>query len=89
MFDGVDLGGWTHWSASALAAFSASLVECVEALTIVLAVGITRGWRSDPPPINESGSGVILDQYRTLFMEEGNGAEEVHSRADHRAFAAC
>lgn len=37
---------WLHWSASSLAAFLASLVECVEALTIVLAVGITRGWRS-------------------------------------------
>lgn len=31
---------------SALPAFLASLVEFVEALTIVLAVGITRGWRS-------------------------------------------
>ena len=29
-----------------LAAFLASLVECVEALTVVLAVGVTRGWRS-------------------------------------------
>lgn len=29
-----------------LAAFLASLVEFVEALTIVLAVGVTRGWRS-------------------------------------------
>jgi Ca2+/H+ antiporter, TMEM165/GDT1 family len=28
------------------AAFSASLVECVEALTIVLAVGSVSGWRS-------------------------------------------
>lgn len=28
-----------------LAAFAASLVECVEALTIVLAVGTVRGWR--------------------------------------------
>ncbi len=35
-----------HWSTSSLAAFLASLVECVEALTIVLAVGVTRGWRS-------------------------------------------
>jgi uncharacterized membrane protein len=31
---------------SVLAAFMASLVEFVEALTIVLAVGIVRGWRS-------------------------------------------
>jgi uncharacterized membrane protein len=29
-----------------LAAFTASAVEMVEALTIVLAVGVTRGWRS-------------------------------------------
>ena len=29
-----------------LAAFAASAVEMVEALTIVLAVGVTRGWRS-------------------------------------------
>jgi len=32
--------------AAALPAFLASLVEFVEALTIVLAVGTTRGWRS-------------------------------------------
>jgi Ca2+/H+ antiporter, TMEM165/GDT1 family len=31
---------------TALGAFTASLVECVEALTVVLAVGIVRGWRS-------------------------------------------
>src|ERR1700694_5739544 len=33
------------WTAT-LPAFLASLVEFVEALTVVLAVGITRGWRS-------------------------------------------
>ncbi|HKR77009.1 MAG TPA: hypothetical protein VJR95_10100 [Rhodanobacter sp.] len=37
---------WTHLGPSMLAAFLASLVECVEALTVVLAVGATRGWRS-------------------------------------------
>jgi len=37
---------WTNWGASTLAAFLASFVEGVEALTIVLAVGVTRGWRS-------------------------------------------
>ena len=39
----------THWTALAptvLAAFAASLVEFVEALTIILAVGIVRGWRA-------------------------------------------
>jgi uncharacterized membrane protein len=38
----------TYWSNTAgpsvLAAFLASLVECVEALTVVLAVGSVRGW---------------------------------------------
>ncbi|MDE2029112.1 MAG: FTR1 family protein [Alphaproteobacteria bacterium] len=37
---------WTHWGTSALTAFTASFVEGVEALTIVLAVGLTRGWRT-------------------------------------------
>jgi uncharacterized membrane protein len=40
---------WSHTLPSILAAFLASLVECVEALTVVLAVGSVRGprgWRS-------------------------------------------
>ena len=37
---------WVHAWPTALAAFLASIVEFVEALTIVLAVGATRGWRS-------------------------------------------
>lgn len=37
---------WTHVGTTVLAAFLASLVECVEALTVVLAVGNVRGWRS-------------------------------------------
>jgi uncharacterized membrane protein len=36
---------WTHAGPSMVAAFLASLVEFVEALTIVLAVGTIRGWR--------------------------------------------
>ena len=36
---------WTHAGPPMLAAFLASLVEFVEALTIVLAVGTMRGWR--------------------------------------------
>jgi Ca2+/H+ antiporter, TMEM165/GDT1 family len=35
-----------HAVSAGLPAFLASLVEFVEALTIVLAVGVTRGWRS-------------------------------------------
>jgi uncharacterized membrane protein len=37
---------WIHAGPPALAAFLASLVEFVEAFTIVLAVGTVRGWRS-------------------------------------------
>ncbi|MEO6779025.1 MAG: hypothetical protein ABI194_06170 [Gemmatimonadaceae bacterium] len=37
---------WTHAGTAVVAAFLASLVEFVEALTIVLAVGTIRGWRS-------------------------------------------
>ena len=35
-----------HAGPSIAAAFLASLVECVEALTVVLAVAVTRGWRA-------------------------------------------
>ena len=37
---------WAHVWPSVIAAFLASLVECVEALTVVLAVGAVRGWRA-------------------------------------------
>ena len=37
---------WIHAGPSVIAAFLGSLVECVEAATIVLAVGTVRGWRS-------------------------------------------
>jgi Ca2+/H+ antiporter, TMEM165/GDT1 family len=36
---------WAHAGPTAAAAFLASLVEFVEALTVVLAVGTVRGWR--------------------------------------------
>jgi len=41
----------------ALAAFLASMVEFVEALTIVLAVGTVRGWR---PALMGAGAGALL-----------------------------
>jgi uncharacterized membrane protein len=37
---------WIHAGPSVTAAFLGSLVECVEAVTIILAVGTVRGWRS-------------------------------------------
>lgn len=36
---------WGHAGPTMLAAFLASLVEFIEALTVVLAVGATRGWK--------------------------------------------
>ena len=36
---------WAHVGPTLLAAFLASTVEFVEALTVVLAVGTVRGWR--------------------------------------------
>jgi uncharacterized membrane protein len=36
---------WIHAGPAFVAAFLASLVEFVEALTVVLAVGVVRGWR--------------------------------------------
>jgi len=48
---------WAHAAATIAAAFLASLVEFVEALTIVLAVGIERGWR---PALIGVGAGLAL-----------------------------
>jgi Ca2+/H+ antiporter, TMEM165/GDT1 family len=49
-------GGWTHAGASAVAAFLASSVEGVEALTVVLAVGFVRGWRGS---LTGAGLGLV------------------------------
>src|ERR1700736_5760683 len=38
--------GWTQGGPAIGASFLSSAVEFVEALTIVLAVGVTRGWRA-------------------------------------------
>jgi uncharacterized membrane protein len=48
--------GWSHAGTPMLAAFLASLVEFVEALTIVLAVGTVRGWR---PALSGAALGVV------------------------------
>jgi uncharacterized membrane protein len=49
--------GWTAVGPSVLASFLASLVEFVEALTIVLAVGKVRGWR---PALLGTAAGVAV-----------------------------
>src|SRR6266403_4816604 len=43
-----------------LAAFLASAVEMVEALTIVLAVGVTRGWRSAGWGVAAAVGGLVV-----------------------------
>jgi uncharacterized membrane protein len=48
---------WTSAGPSLLASFLASLVEFVEALTIVLAVGVVRGWRS---ALSGAGAGLVV-----------------------------
>ncbi len=48
---------WTHAGPSVVAAFLASLVEFVEALTVVLAVGVVRGWR---PALLGTGLGLAV-----------------------------
>jgi uncharacterized membrane protein len=48
---------WVHTGPSILATFLASLVEFVEALTVVLAVGVVRGWR---PALIGSGLALIV-----------------------------
>jgi uncharacterized membrane protein len=49
---------WTSVGPSVLASFMASMVEFVEALTIVLAVGVVRGWRS--ALLGAAAGGVLL-----------------------------
>jgi uncharacterized membrane protein len=49
---------WIHAAPTVLASFLASFVEFVEALTIVLAVGVTRGWRS--ALIGAAGGAAVL-----------------------------
>lgn len=54
---GLASSGWTRVGTTAVAAFLASLVEFVEALTVVLAVGSVRGWRS---ALTGAGAAVVL-----------------------------
>jgi uncharacterized membrane protein len=55
-----------HAAAAMLAAFLASLVECVEALTVVLAVGTVRGWSGAL-----AGTGLALTTLTLLVVALG------------------
>src|SRR5262249_46365991 len=57
---------WAHAIPSLTAAFLASLVEFVEALTVVLAVGTVRGWR---PAL--FGTGLALATLALLVLALG------------------
>ena len=48
---------WTALFPAVAAAFLASLVEVVEAFTIVLAVGTTRGWR---PAVAGAAAAIVV-----------------------------
>jgi Ca2+/H+ antiporter, TMEM165/GDT1 family len=56
---------WMHAGPTLVAAFLASVVECVEALTIVLAVGTTRGWR--PALAGAAAGAAVLAGMVALF----------------------
>lgn len=48
--------GWTVAAPAIASAFAASLVEAVEAFTVVLAVGVVRGWR---PALTGAAAGLL------------------------------
>ncbi len=51
------LVNWTHIGPTMVATFLASMVEFVEALTVVLAVGVVRGWRG---AVMGSGAAMLV-----------------------------
>ncbi len=66
----------TRAGATAAASFLASLVECVEALTVVLAVGSVRGWRSAL-----AGAGVALALLAGIVAALGPALTRIPLRA--------
>ena len=66
----------THVGTTAAASFLASLVECVEALTVVLAVGSVRGWRSAL-----AGAGAALAVLATIVAVLGPALTRIPLRA--------
>jgi uncharacterized membrane protein len=63
---------WMHAGPAILATFLASLVEFVEALTVVLAVGIVRGWR---PAL--TGTGLALAVLLALVVTLGPALQSI------------
>ena len=63
---------WAHAGPSILAAFLASLVEFVEALTVVLAVGSVRGWRGAL-----TGTGVAIAVLLALIAVLGSALTRI------------
>ena len=63
---------WNHAAPSILASFLASLVECVEALTVVLAVGSVRGW-----PSALAGAGAAVALLLAIIAALGNALAQI------------
>jgi Ca2+/H+ antiporter, TMEM165/GDT1 family len=66
------MANWVHAGPVIVAAFLASLVEFVEALTVVLAVGIVRGWR---PAL--TGTGLALVVLSALVLTLGPALQSI------------
>src|SRR5438876_9993916 len=63
---------WVHAGPSLMAAFLASFVEFIEALTVVLAVGTVRGWR---PAL--AGTGLAFAVLSALVVTLGPALRSV------------
>src|SRR3954447_24294704 len=71
----VIMGDWAHFGPALTATFLASLVEAVEALTIVLAVATVRGWR---PAGSGAIAGVVLLTLIVLLLGPLLGRIPIH-----------
>jgi len=67
---------WIELAPTVSAAFLASLVECVEAATIVLAVGTVRGWKSA-----FVGTGLALAALVVLVLALGPALSQLPEQA--------
>src|SRR5687767_6983317 len=67
---------WIELAPTIGAAFLASLVECVEAATIVLAVGTVRGWRAAL-----AGTGLALAVLVLLVLALGPALSRLPEQA--------